>query len=424
MMNDILTKYDTWLNDAGPAALVIREHLLAVDGADGVVFPATYAPGDNFPGGYNIDRYPDGTNVCLIDSVGSQANRIEPLFAAPPYAALVPQIIIKAGENEVNLLAAGHRAGDAMVRCSELQQELQNAFKAILRGDAWLLAKIAPTSLVFGVWDSRGTQAKLPRLVVSTVRAFNVRPLTRSANYLVQQVVDYVKEGLLPEPESETEKKELSKKGYLNALASASHGGVIATGGIRRDANLTLAALRLLAAREANGTLSTDRTQALRRYILGLSLVALSAPQPTYIRQGCNLVPDIERPREIKVVHADGRREDTTLIHADVLAYARVAADAFGVGKSRPVAFDRALAQRDVKGASKPVKGKVTSIDVEARKFTIKPSKTKPEVEVTTTDSTSYWKGNEESTFEEVVGQNAKVEVELSNGVAVKVTRK
>src|SRR3990172_7861513 len=134
-MSDVLKTYDHWLEDAGPAALVIREYLMPVEGYDGVLFPATFAAGDNFPGGYNIDEFPDGKNVCLIDSVGSQANRIEPLFARDEYAGLVPQIVVKAGEKEVNLLEAGHRAGDAIVRCSELQQTLQDAFKALLKGD-------------------------------------------------------------------------------------------------------------------------------------------------------------------------------------------------------------------------------------------------------------------------------------------------
>ena len=84
--------------------------------------PTTFAAGDNFPGGYNIDGDPNGTNVCLIDTVGSQANRIEPLFAREGYKQLIPQIVVTAGEQEVNLLEAGHRAGDALVRCSELQQ--------------------------------------------------------------------------------------------------------------------------------------------------------------------------------------------------------------------------------------------------------------------------------------------------------------
>src|SRR4051794_10109538 len=114
-----LTKYDAWLADAGPAALVIREPLIPVEGRDGVFFPATFAAAEDrskFPGGYNINEFPDGTSVCLVDSVGSQANRIEPLFARPPYAELVPQVVVTAGEKAVNLLEAGHRAGDAVVR--------------------------------------------------------------------------------------------------------------------------------------------------------------------------------------------------------------------------------------------------------------------------------------------------------------------
>src|SRR3954468_17448793 len=95
-----LTTFDQWTTDDGPAALVIREPLMPVEGHDGVLFPATFAAGDGFPGGYNIDGDPEGTNVCLIDSVGSQANRIEPLFARENYRALVPQIVVKAGEKE------------------------------------------------------------------------------------------------------------------------------------------------------------------------------------------------------------------------------------------------------------------------------------------------------------------------------------
>src|SRR6266436_1004427 len=186
-----LKKFDAWLDDAGPAALVIREHLVPVEGSDGVLFPATFAAGDGFAGGYNVDHFADGKSVCLIDSVGSQANRIEPLFSKPGYSEMVPQIVVKAGDKLVNLLEAGHRAGDAIVRCSELQEEVRAGFVSVQRGNAEPLAKIAPTSLVFGAWDSRDTQAKLPRLIASTIRAFNVRELTRSAQYV--PAAEYVK---------------------------------------------------------------------------------------------------------------------------------------------------------------------------------------------------------------------------------------
>jgi CRISPR-associated protein Csb1 len=346
-------QFDAWLTgDDGPAALVIRENLMPVEGADGVLFPATFASGDNFAGGYNIDEFPDGKNVCLIDTVGSQANRIEPLFAQEKYADLVPQIVIKAGEKRINLLVeAGHRAGDAIIRCSALQQELQDAFKALLRGDAQPLAKIAPTSLVFGVWDSRDTQARFPRLIASTVRAFDVRQLTRSAQFI--PAAEYVNDALLDEAADKATRDSYAERGFIHVPSSGSHGGVMATGGIRRDATLSLSALRLLAAGD-----NPQSTLALRRYVLGLALVAFTKGTSGYFRQGCNLVLNPDKPGEFVEVYGDGRRVAAKATHDDALAYATAAAQAFGVGKDRTVDFDRALAKKDVQDTSKKGKAK------------------------------------------------------------------
>ncbi len=352
-MSDLLKKHDSWLDDAGPAALVIREHLMPVEGPDGVLFPATFAASEDktFKGGYNIDEFPDGKNICLIDSVGSQANRIEPLFAKDGYASLVPQIVVKAGDKRVNLLEAGHRAGDAIVRCSSLQDELQKAFKAVQNGDAEPLARIAPTSLVFGAWDSRDTQAKLPRLIASTIRAFDVRKLTRSAQYV--PATEYVEHALLDDPTDEKTRKAYAERGFVHVPASGSHGGVIAMGGIRRDATLHLAALRLL-------TAGKERTLALQRYVLGLALTAFTHSPSGYFRQGCNLVLDPNKKREFKLVYGDGKREDVTLMHSEALDYAKAAAKAFGIdpgregarqGKAdREVPFDKDLAKKDIAG--------------------------------------------------------------------------
>ncbi|MDZ7620680.1 MAG: type I-U CRISPR-associated RAMP protein Csb1/Cas7u, partial [Patescibacteria group bacterium] len=101
-MSDV-SAFDVYLGTDGPAALVIRDHLMPVEGREGVLFPPTFAAGDGFPGGYNIDG--DATaNVCLVDSVGSQANRIEPLFAEGRYKHLIPQIAVRAGEKVINIL--------------------------------------------------------------------------------------------------------------------------------------------------------------------------------------------------------------------------------------------------------------------------------------------------------------------------------
>lgn len=339
-MNDILDTYDKWLmGDSDVAALVLRQWLVPVEGRDAVVFPPTYAKPERVREedwlGYNIDRLNDGHSVCLIDSVGSQANRMEPIFMRDGYKDLVPQITIKlkAGgvEKVVNLLEAGHRAADAVVRFSELEEELRKAFAAVRdRADATELAKIAPTSLVFGAWDSRDTQVKLPRIVRSVIRAYDVQPLHRSAQYVPP--VDYKQEEILDIPDNQ--KEQASELGLRHAPAPWTHGGVQVNREIRRDACLNLAALRSLRAGKQEDPLP------LRRYILGLSFVAFTAPQETFLREGCQLVPDVKQPAEWKLVRHDGRCEAVAIDHATAKQYAAEAARAFGVGASREATFD------------------------------------------------------------------------------------
>lgn len=222
---------------------------------------------------------------------------------------------------------------------------MHDAFMAVLKDDAEPLARLAPTSLVFGVWDSRDTQAKLPRLVSSTIRAFDVRRMTRGAVYIPP--VDYSELEVFSETEKAkaegSSKNPLAQRGFVHNPASGAHGGVIATGGIRRDATLSIGALQLLNSED------DDSTIKLRRYVLGLALVALTAHTSSYLRQGCNLVIDPDKPREFVEVFRDGRREPASISHDDAINYAGAAAEAFGVGESRTVQFDKKKAKDDVK---------------------------------------------------------------------------
>ena len=172
---------DAWATDsAGPIALHLKQMLQPVGGA--VIFPPTYA---NI--GYNIDELSDGTKVATIDSVGSQANRMEPIFktSSTNYDDwLVPQIEIRLRDGERrSILDLAHRGGDAVVRASDLATCMQDAFEALKAGNAWPLCAIAPTSLVFGVWDSRGTFEKRPRLVRAVIRAWDVDTLHSAAQF-------------------------------------------------------------------------------------------------------------------------------------------------------------------------------------------------------------------------------------------------
>ena len=96
--------------------------------------------------------------------------------------------------------------------------------------------------------------------------------------------------------------------------------------------------------------------------VLGLTLVAALAPADLFLRQGCLLVSDPKREIERKLVYRDGRSEPFSAA-TDVEAFAKAAAEAFGVGESRVVDFDAKAANvalaalSDKKAAKKTKKG-------------------------------------------------------------------
>ena len=346
---------NSWADDKnGPVALHLKQRLMPVEGEGAVIFPPTYADI-----GYNIDKLSDGTRVAMIDSVGSQANRMEPIFKCKPYAELVPQIDVSYGkEKKLSILDVGHRLGDAVIRCTtDLQEDAQDAFREFLdTGDATKIAKLAPTSLVFGVWDSRDTQAKLPRIVQSVIRAWNISELKRSAQY--NPALDYATLEVFSEEEKQNAEGKsksdlLAQRGFVHVPAIDTHGGVIAKGGIERQVTINLVALRRL---------EGENGEALRRYVLGLSLVAAAAPLDSFLRQGCLLVPDPEETAEWSLVERSGKRTAAPLNEKTAYKYAKTAADAFGVGASRRLSFSKELAKKDTgknkKDADKDKKAK------------------------------------------------------------------
>jgi len=376
-----LTRFDYWLNDDRVAALTARQLLEPVEGPDGVIFPPTFAAEEeDANGNYNIDsfggaysaridytppkqasvitdiRHESGRNVCLVDSVGAEANRIEPLFKLDKcngrFSGLVPQVTVKAGSRTVNLLDAGHRAGDAIIRFTKYGERLFNAFKALSEANnAYELAKLAPTSLVFGVWDSRGTQEKIQRAFRSVVRATNVVPLTRSAQY--NRATKYVEYGILNEELDKGKGKDsvFAREGFKDNPATRVPGGVLVNGEIRRDMTINLSAIRRLRVPlEFDPTKDDpDKTLALRRYILGLCLIAaLARSEDRYnLREGCQLRMKPGSKMEWREVHFEG--DDvalTDLTESVAKAYAEAAAEAFGVGESCEVEFDSKTAEK------------------------------------------------------------------------------
>lgn len=304
--DDRFSQFDDYLTDSSNVvALRLSQRLEPVD-PSGIIYPPTYADI-----GYNIDTLADGRKVALIDSVGSQANRMEPIFksdSANDADWLVPQVKIVIRETEpkvvVSLLDLAHRAADAVVQSTpELAKLINRAFLALQKGDAGPLCTIAPTSLVFGVWDSRGdTGEKRPRIVRSVIRAWDVEVLHSAAqfNSIWKSLTDDEQEELRKAAGSKSPEK-LSKKGLADAPAvfrktkspqlrdglpnpeARVLGGVLVKGEVRRDVTVNLLALRQLRG------VDDERTREIRRYLLGLSLLAATYEMDLFLREGCLL---------------------------------------------------------------------------------------------------------------------------------------
>jgi CRISPR-associated protein Csb1 len=380
-MSDSMSKYDSLLEDNGPAAIVLKQWLRPV--GDPIIYPPTYAnpsqkKGD--PPVYNIDRFGETStlgkrfekfekthtfmdtdriehgqqrSVCVIDSIPSQANRVEPAFGrltdkdGSP-VRLVPKAVVRARVNneimDVDLLEAGHRAADAVVRMSSKGTDLANATRSRQKGDSVPLAKLAPTSLVFGMWDSRETGVKVPRLINSIIRAHDVLEYRRSSQF--NPAMDFEAAGVV----RETRDKELSEVGMDGALAIFQHGGIEARGGICRDAAINLCTLRDIVAKSRPKPESKPEkpdyeeltepediraeTKTLQRYILGLAMVAITYfdGKTLNLRQGCLLVGVADKPMMRVLVDPDGAEKPFDIDREGAISYATAAAEAFGVG--------------------------------------------------------------------------------------------
>lgn len=377
-MHDELIRTTDWLSENEmPVALVLIETLEPASGADTEIFPPTFAKDSSAKNPYNIDELrtdispsaaKDGetVNTCLIDSIGSQANRMETCFTKSPIDRFVPQITVKAKDQSANLLDIGHRIADAAIRFSELETEARNAIvKLEKERNALDLAKLAPTSLVFGFWDSRETQFKFGRILSSVVRATNVSVVSRRGQFMPafdKAGIDWdgfdenklADIGLddVPVPTNNA-KGGVIKNDYGTIIAS--HGGVRVFGKITRRTQINLVGLRALAVTDENGAINEAETMKMRRYLLGLALLAARCQTSYNFREGCLLTRVSE---ESNAVYSDGKRPSFDWNLSATFDYAAAAAQEFGVdANKREIQFEvpkvRAKAEADKKKPKK-----------------------------------------------------------------------
>ncbi|MYE54393.1 MAG: type I-U CRISPR-associated protein Cas7, partial [Chloroflexi bacterium] len=160
-------------------------------GAGDKVFPPTYE-GGRYAREERVN--PDTGEICqcvLLDSVQSQANRMELALLEEHYAGKVelPLLVTRFDQDElhkkftVTSLDAPHRIADALFRDSLLdgtifrKSETGNVLDHASIGNATRLFGLCPTALLFGVWDSTGPRGglgvKFQRALVSEIIGYD-----------------------------------------------------------------------------------------------------------------------------------------------------------------------------------------------------------------------------------------------------------
>ena len=337
--------------DTTLVALTLRQPLAPVEGSDVPISPPTYPPSretgaHRFATPYTVNETRAGLRLCELDSVQSQANRGEAAFT-DVLADVVPHHVVRAGGFERDLTRLPHRIADATIRATALAPRIREGFEAFEAGDPVPLARIAPTSLVYGAWDSRDTRVRIPRAIAATIRAVDVSVLTGSSQY--SGAFGQAALGL-----DDAEWKKAAAAGFAPTPCVDRPGGILVHGAVVQSASVVLEALR--------GYRTADASDVLPAYLLGLALGGLVTTGRRYrLRSGCALVPS--GPPEWRAVTETGERNAVVIDADTVVAELRDAARAWSTAADVPLgaeptvhAFDPDRA-RTMLAATTPAQG-------------------------------------------------------------------
>lgn len=318
--------FDDCLNDSGPFVIRIKTPLVSVGDTSSPIFPptypkqdksATYPKPDKSGPMYNISKWKDGSLCCDLDSIGSQANRMEGLFKKE-YSSFVPQVICKINDISINLLDLGHRIADGFIQCTDLASKATDIIKQYQSGNTMPLAIFAPTSILFGFWDSRGTGVRCERVIQSTIRAYDIKEGQRSAQFLPMGDITDEETEVVFNAMGFTKKKLCEGKnigqqmGLIDVPSAGKLGGIFVHGDIFRESIVHVHAIRKLL------SLKNDDSD-LRQYILALAVLAATANTAGHLRQGCDLMPNLDESQISELCFQDGRREPIVLSGDDCI---------------------------------------------------------------------------------------------------------
>jgi len=215
------------------AAFRCRRHMQPAGGEGDKVFPPTFAGAVYAIEQRRVTGRQEPVTCVLLDSVQSQANRMELALQEAVDAGAIKLPLIEVdfsdhdptGDVEVDIeagrlidrvgkitsLQVPHRLADAILRDSELdgqpfrRSEIGKALNTVSLMQATPVFELCPTALIFGMWDSTGPKGglgpKFERAVVSEIvgigaevgdllRGVRRDPLEVRANVKVQKNAD------------------------------------------------------------------------------------------------------------------------------------------------------------------------------------------------------------------------------------------
>jgi CRISPR-associated protein Csb1 len=183
------------------AGLRLRIRLQPMYGNGEIIFPCTVAGGKYQISNRRIPGYDQSVVCAILDSVQSQANRMEDALLADIRAGNLhlPHLetdfsAVEGLEKEIGKITcfdAPHRIFDAILRdsvdASGVHFPLTNQGRAVIKADsknAAAIFQVSPASLLFGSWDSTGVSGglgeKYTRCVVSELVGINIEQAIRA----------------------------------------------------------------------------------------------------------------------------------------------------------------------------------------------------------------------------------------------------
>ena len=372
------------------AALRRVQRLQPVGGEGDTIFPPTYPPDQGSPQQNRIPRHvygrqrvaslspeagaggPATVRTVLIDSVQSQANRLEEalLDAARDDDFPLPFVSVDFSDADlapltrITSLDAPHRVYDAILRDSHsdgtafMDTESGRRLAAATPADATALFELSPNALLFGAWHSQGggggLGAKFPRAIVSEILGIDVpveepapgdssgrsepqTTLRRTGSRIdplgIRREVEVYQ---TPTREWDTTATAAGKRAKKVRPSEINHGNIAPTvmplgvtcAYAEHRTVITFAGLRRLRFG------SEARNEAARTMLAALGLVAITEQDSRgyALRSRCDL--HCEGRAALEIVHADGRTDEVPLNRATARdlyreAYARAEAAGF-----------------------------------------------------------------------------------------------